>query len=86
MHLHVFHPTLPCQVLREFCVKLADVHYFIHDSASYMAPAATRMRADKGYANLVCLPCWAHLLNKVGEIIMDGDGLPEFAEYMKSLV
>lgn len=80
---HSFYSNCFHQVLREFCVKPEDVLYFMHDSASYMAPAATRMRTDKGYNNLVSSPCWAHILSKVGDVIMDGNCLPELAEYLR---
>lgn len=71
------------KVLRDFCINPEQVHYFMHDSASYMEPAAKRMRADKGYKNLVSLPCWAHILNKIGEVLMDGNNLVELGEYLR---
>lgn len=71
------------KVLREFLVHPEDVVYFCHDSASYMAPAAERLRKDKGYKNLVDVPCWAHLLNLLGHIIFDLKLLPEMHEYMR---
>ena len=70
-------------MLRDFCIKAEDVHLFMHDSAAYMEPAATRLRVDKGYKNLVSLPCWAHILNKMGEVMMDGDSLIELEQYFR---
>ena len=60
-----------------------DVLYFVHDSASYMGPAAERLRTLLGYRNLIHLPCWGHLLNVVGSIVFDRKLLPELAEFVR---
>ena len=65
-HIHFFQ-----QALREMCIKPDDVIYFVHDSASYMAPAAERLINVLGYSNLVHLPCWAHLTNIVDNVVFD---------------
>ena len=70
------------QVLRSFNIQRADVHYFVHDSASYMGPAAERMRSVLMYKNLVHVPCWAHLLDKIGRVVFDGHHLPELVQYL----
>ena len=59
------------------------MHYFVHDSAAYMEPAASRLKNELGYKNLVSLPCWAHILNKMGEVVLDGDTLVEMQEFMR---
>ena len=41
------------------------------------------MITQKGYSNMVHVPCWAHLLNKVGEVLFDNKLLPELAEYLR---
>ena len=71
------------QVLREFCINPEQVHYFMHDSAAYMEPAATRLRKDKGYKNMVSLPCWAHILSRIGEVVTDVDSFDELREYLR---
>ena len=40
-------------------------------------------REQKGYCNLVDMPCWAHLLNKIGKVVFDGKLLPELHEYLR---
>ena len=70
------------QVLRSFNIQRADVHYFVHNSASYMGPAAERMHSVLGYKNLVHVPCWAHLLDKIGRVVFDGHHLPELVQYL----
>ena len=60
-----------------------DVIYFCHDSASYMAPAAERMKKDLGYTNMVHVPCWAHLMALVGNVLFDKNLLPELSEYLR---
>ena len=40
-------------------------------------------REQKGYCNLVDMPCWTHLLNKIGELVFDGKLLPELHEYLR---
>ena len=85
-HLQLEVPSLSIvhvQVLRAFYIQPLDVHYFIHDSAPYMGPTAERMRTIFGYLNMIDVPCWAHLLNKVGEVVFDGQLLPELSEYLR---
>ena len=71
------------QVLRSFFIQPADVHYFVHDSASYMNPAAEKMRKDLGYTNMLDVPCWAHLLHRIGDVVFDKKLLPEATEYLR---
>ena len=73
----------PTQVLRSFYVQPLDVHYFVHDSGPYMFPTAERLRSIFGYRNLVDVPCWAHLLNLVGEALFNQKMLPELQECMR---
>lgn len=71
--------SLLFQVLRSFYVQPVDVHYFVHDSGPYMAPMAERLRSTFGYRNLVDVPCWAHLLNLIGESLFNQKMLPGHA-------
>ena len=48
-----------------------------------MAGAAAKLRTQHGYLNMVDLPCWAHLVNRVGEVVFDNKLLPELAEYLR---
>lgn len=73
----------PFQGLRELYVQPKDVIYFIHDSASYMNPAAERLKQDFGYSNMVHVPCWSHLLALIGKPIFDQKLLPELSEYLR---
>ena len=75
-------PFAEFQVLRSFNIQPGDVHYFVHDSAPYMGPAAERLRTVLGYKNLVHVPCWAHLLDKIGRVVFDGQHLPELVQYL----
>ena len=79
----VFFGGVIIQVLREFYINPADVHYFCHDSASYMGPAAARMQKDMGYVNMLSVPCWAHLLNILGSVIFDQNVFPILQEYLR---
>ena len=64
-------------------IQPKDVLYFIHDSASYMAPAARRLRDVLGYKHMVDVPCWGHILNLVGSTVFDQNLLPAFSEYIR---
>ena len=46
-------------------------------------PCTEPLREEKGYKNLVDMPCWAHLLNRLGQVIFDGKLLPELHEFMR---
>lgn len=45
------------RALREFLIRPEDVHYFVHDSAPYMASAAGKLQTELGYRSLVHVPC-----------------------------
>ena len=81
--LPFFWEISPFQGLRELYVQPKDVIYFIHDSASYMNPAAERLKQDFGYSNMVHVPCWSHLLALIGKPIFDQKLLPELSEYLR---
>ena len=87
--------------LYRFLVDPMNVISFVHDSAAYMPLAAQRMRymrllliipffelshsMEKGYKVMLDLPCWAHLLNRLGDVIFDAKLLPELDEYMRMI-
>ena len=70
------------QALRELSIKPNDVIFFCHDSASYMAPAAECLQKVFGYSNLVHGPCWAHLLNILGNLVFDQKLLKTTDKYL----
>ena len=69
------------EVLRSFHVHVDDVCLFVHDSAAYMGKAADRLLAEKGYTNLVHLPCWAHLIAPIPQAVFDSGCLKELKEF-----
>ena len=48
-----------------------------------MAGAAAKLRTQHGYTNMVDVPCWAHLLNRVADVVFDNMLLSELAEYFR---
>jgi len=67
-------------VLRVYHVNCEDLRLFVHDSAPYMNPSAERLKSDKGYMNLVHLPCWPHLISLVPGAVFDSGILVEITE------
>lgn len=69
------------EVFRNFHVHPEDVRLFVHDSAGYMGKSAVRLRDQKGYTNLVHLPCWAHLIALVPQAVFDSGHLKDAGEF-----
>ena len=69
------------EVFRNFHVHPKDVRLFVHGSARYTGKFAVRLRDQKGYTNLVHLPCWAHLIALVPQAVFDSGHLKDAGEF-----